>query len=105
MHPTTEMHCEPDEVEEDARAEPAQLLALPVAQRVEPLKRDEDDADRQLPEVVVLLIMGKVLLKIERIKLVWKVGGSYFRGPCSKAREYDSRTVVQPCIWWKEEPS
>ena len=27
------------------------------------------------------------------------------RGPYSKAREYDSRTVVQPCIWFKEEPS
>ena len=27
------------------------------------------------------------------------------RGPCSKARELDSRTVVQPCIWFKEEPS
>ena len=27
------------------------------------------------------------------------------RGPCSKAREYDSQTVVQPCIWFKEEPS
>ena len=27
------------------------------------------------------------------------------RGPCSKAWEYDSRTVVQPCIWFKKEPS
>ena len=27
------------------------------------------------------------------------------RGLCSKAREWDSWTVVQPCIWFKEEPS
>ena len=27
------------------------------------------------------------------------------RHPCSNAGEYDSRTVVQPCIWFKEEPS
>ena len=27
------------------------------------------------------------------------------RGPCSKARELDSWTVVQPCIWFKEDPS
>ena len=27
------------------------------------------------------------------------------RGPRSKARELDSWTVVQPCIWFKEEPS
>ena len=27
------------------------------------------------------------------------------RGPCSKAREYDSWTVVQPCMWLKEEPN
>ena len=27
------------------------------------------------------------------------------RGPCSKAGELDSRTVVQLCIWFKEEPS
>ena len=25
------------------------------------------------------------------------------RGPWSKSRELDSRTVVQPCIWFKEE--
>ena len=27
------------------------------------------------------------------------------RGTCSQAREEDSRTVVQPCIWCMEEPS
>ena len=26
-------------------------------------------------------------------------------GPCSKAREQDYRTVVQPCIWFKNDPS
>ena len=65
LQPSTsiEKQRQPDEVEEDARAEPAQLLPLSVAQRVEPLQRDDDDADRQLPKVVVLL-MGKVLLSL-----------------------------------------
>ena len=27
------------------------------------------------------------------------------RGLCSKAREWDCQTVVQPCIWFKKEPS
>ena len=27
------------------------------------------------------------------------------RGSCCKAREYDSQTVVQPCNWFKDEPS
>ena len=27
------------------------------------------------------------------------------RDPCSKAQDYDSRTVDQPCIWFKEDPS
>ena len=34
-----------------------------------------------------------------------KAEGETGRGPCSNAREYDSRTVVQPCIWFKDEPS
>ena len=29
----------------------------------------------------------------------------WLRGPCSKAGEWDSRTVVKPCMWFQEEPS
>ena len=53
----------PNKVEEDARAEPSELLALPVAEGVEPLQRDDDDADRQLPKVVVLLRKKVILLQ------------------------------------------
>ena len=53
----------PNKVEEDARAEPSELLALPVAEGVEPLQRDDDDADRQLPKVVVLLRRKVILLQ------------------------------------------
>lgn len=49
------MPCVPAEVDEDARAEPAELLPLPVAEGVEALQDEDDDPDGQLPVGVLLL--------------------------------------------------
>ena len=88
----------PDEIEEDAGAEPPELLALPVAERVEPLQRDHDDPDRQLPKVVVLL--GETDGKR---KVMWLIEGEKevpFHLPIH-FRCFSSST--EGCCWEKQE--
>ena len=50
QHPTLR-----GEIDEHGGAEPAELLALPVAERVDALQDEDDDADGQVPIHVLLL--------------------------------------------------